>query len=475
MIMYVGFFLILWNVVFVVCQSPNHYVASVVEYSPIMSFDPQTQQSAQQIMLTNLDQYDSFMQEAKRRGTQIIVFPEDGLYGAYFPTRDWAYPYLEQLPTSGFPLAICNVSAFADRPVLGRAACLALAHQMYLVLSMGDLQPCSRSSADPGCPADGRYQYNTAVAFDPLGRLVAAYHKTNLYYEPEWNPGSGQPVTFATSFGVTFGLMICFDIMNTRPQAALLADTAVTDFILPSWWVNINPQITSTQQQQAWARTFRRTLLAAGTGRGAYNSGSGIYDYQGTVLSTFYNPTSHFLSRMLTSKVPIQPVAPFVQPPAPNALPSSPALTMVQPLGPGFPGGTVQLQAQAGPLKCSATVNVAYQPPDEMYALVAQYGLYNSLFNATVCAFNRCTSPTDCTSYTVDGIATFRSLEVSSNIDASTYFAIYPMFDTDKAQLFENAVYQSSNYSTSDRGLSLAVDFEQVPRPILNFALFGIF
>jgi predicted amidohydrolase len=31
------------------------------------------------------------------------------------------------------------------------------------------------------CGSDGRYQFNTQVAFDAKGRLVAKYHKAHLF------------------------------------------------------------------------------------------------------------------------------------------------------------------------------------------------------------------------------------------------------------------------------------------------------
>lgn len=39
-----------------------------------------------------------------------------------------------------------------------------------------------------------------------------ADHKTHLFYEPQYNPGPGEPVTFRTDFGVTFGMLVCFDL-----------------------------------------------------------------------------------------------------------------------------------------------------------------------------------------------------------------------------------------------------------------------
>lgn len=56
-----------------------------------------------------------------------------------------------------------------------RLSCMARSNSIYVVANIGDKKPCN--SSDPGCPRDGRYQYNTNVVFDSEGKLVARYHK----------------------------------------------------------------------------------------------------------------------------------------------------------------------------------------------------------------------------------------------------------------------------------------------------------
>lgn len=111
---------------------------------------------------------------------------------------------------------------------------------------MGDTIACSndtpRSDSLTPCPPDGRFQYNTDVVFSEDGtvslgdlnrysfywalngsiyynEILAKYHKTHLYFEPAFDaPAQPDPQHFTTSFGVTFGIMICFDIMFPYPQ-----------------------------------------------------------------------------------------------------------------------------------------------------------------------------------------------------------------------------------------------------------------
>lgn len=67
---------------------------------------------------------------------------------------------------------------FGYTPVQERLSCLAKNNSIYVVANMGDKKPCNTS--DPQCPPDGRFQYNTDVVFDSLGKLVARYHKVIL-------------------------------------------------------------------------------------------------------------------------------------------------------------------------------------------------------------------------------------------------------------------------------------------------------
>ena len=83
---------------------------------------------------------------------------------------------------------------------------------------MGDVEYCNKTS-DPHCPDDGRYQFNTDVAFTD-GTLPARYRKVHLFgFEKTYFNTVRQPevVTFITSFGVTFGVFTCFDLLFYDP------------------------------------------------------------------------------------------------------------------------------------------------------------------------------------------------------------------------------------------------------------------
>jgi predicted amidohydrolase len=111
--------------------------------------------------------------------------------------------------------------------------------------------------------------------------LVAKYHKTHLFQEPEWNAAPIGDVenlaTFTTTFGVTFGVYICFDMLFYWP-AERLVQLGVRDFAVPQWWVNQDTLQTATQAQQAWSRVNAVNLLAADSGLSLNYSGKFIID-----------------------------------------------------------------------------------------------------------------------------------------------------------------------------------------------------
>lgn len=78
------------------------YRAAVVEFMPAVATTYHaTRAQALNIMHQNADSYEVFVAKAKKSGVDIIVFPEYGLYGPNFPTRDSAFPYLESIPNGG--------------------------------------------------------------------------------------------------------------------------------------------------------------------------------------------------------------------------------------------------------------------------------------------------------------------------------------------------------------------------------------
>ncbi|XP_009989181.1 PREDICTED: pantetheinase-like [Tauraco erythrolophus] len=199
----------------------DSYVAAVYEHNVVLSEDtevPVSPAEALMLMEKNMAILEVAVKEAARQGAHIIVTPEDGIYGWVF-TRETIYPYLEDIPDPRVDWIPCaDPGRFAPSPVLERLSCLARNNSIYVVANMGDKKPCN--SSDPGCPSDGRYQYNTNVVFDSEGKLVARYHKicTLLKCKSTDLSTCGQPVETAQTKFEMFSLSGTFGTNYVFPE-----------------------------------------------------------------------------------------------------------------------------------------------------------------------------------------------------------------------------------------------------------------
>jgi predicted amidohydrolase len=493
-----------------------------------MTFHQVDRAAALQIMMSNVDAYERRIQEARLSGAQIIVFPEDGLYGAYFPSREFVRPYLEVLPSQIGTRACGSDFWRQTSPVFERLSCLAELYRMIVVVTIGELQPCRHgdnvqsksndahqcsndgdnvqsnandarqcSNGDDNdgstreCPNDGAFQFNAQIAIDESGALLAKYHKSNLFYEPEWDASltPNVPVTFDASFGVRFGMLICFDILRPAPQLALLADASVTDLLLSSWWVNNAPEITGTQMHQAWSNQHGRNLLAASVGTNFYNSGSGLYTPL-SVLRTVYNPTFEPHSRLLVAAVPMLAGAPARVLGAGDHASASvvsgnaqrqkyigvpheqPYYDMQRFVASRGAHGTLEVNA-GNQTRCRLTYSVSSSAGNESFALVAQNGLYNGVFNASVCSLNRCAVDDNCSVWTLRSSTTFASfrLEAVSIDNRYTLLATLPMIDRRNAQLIGDKRYRRAIANGSNALIEIVDPLEN----LLSASLFNVF
>ncbi|KAL8186533.1 UNVERIFIED_CONTAM: Pantetheinase [Gekko kuhli] len=264
----------------------DKYIAAVYEHPVILpeaTQKPVSSEDALKLMNKNMDILEEAIKRAAAQGAHIIVTPEDGIYGFFF-TRETLYPYLEDIPdpqeVNWIP---CNDSQrFGPAPVQERLSCLARDNAIYVVANIGDKKPCNLT--DPKCPNDGRYQYNTNVVFDSDGKLVARYHKFNLFMsEAQFDfPKEPELVTFNTSFG-KFGVFTCFDILFHDPAVTLVSKLKVDTIIFPTAWMNVLPHLTAIEFHSAWAMGMQVNLLSSNTHKTGINmTGSGIYAPDGS-------------------------------------------------------------------------------------------------------------------------------------------------------------------------------------------------
>ncbi|OCT56440.1 hypothetical protein XELAEV_18000104mg [Xenopus laevis] len=269
----------------------DKFIAATYEHAVILpenSSIPVTAEKALELMNRNIDILEKAITSAARQGAHIIVTPEDGIYGWIF-TRETIYPYLEDIPDPEVNWVPCSdPERFGRAPVQTRLSCIAKNNSIYVVANIGDKKPCNVSTV--GCPEDGHYHYNTAVVFDSDGKLVARYHKYNLFLgEIQFNvPPEPEMVTFETPFG-KFGIFICFDILFYKPAAALVVDHQVDSILFPTAWMNVLPHLTAIEFHSAWAMGMGVNLLSSNTHNTSMRmTGSGIFSPE-TLGPYYYN------------------------------------------------------------------------------------------------------------------------------------------------------------------------------------------
>ncbi|XP_060078404.1 pantetheinase-like [Ylistrum balloti] len=254
-------------------------------------------------MMKNLNIYRDHVETASRQGVDIIVFPEDGIYGMGF-TRKALSSYLEYIPDPKNESwsACAEPNRYPNTEVQHFLSCLAKNNSMFIVANFGDKQPCSQDTY-PSCPIDGHFQFNTDVVYNPLGTLIAKYHKENLFFEYQFDfPPVTEVVTFDTPFGL-FGIFTCFDIIFHDPAIDLI-NRGVRNIVFPTAWMDALPLLGAVQFHSAFARGMGLNFLAANINWPLMRfHGSGIYTPDG-VLTYYYNDR-HARGQLLISDVPI--------------------------------------------------------------------------------------------------------------------------------------------------------------------------
>jgi predicted amidohydrolase len=217
----------------------------------------------------NLEQLRDLATTAASRGAKLVVFPE---YSSYF-TADLGGHSVAAAETLGGPF-VAGLEAIAK--VL----------DIHIVAGMLEL-----SNED-----DDRF-FNTLVALDPHGALVAKYRKLHLYdafghTESDWVlPGPiEEPEVFALG-DLRVGLQTCYDIRFPEVTRRLV-DAGADVVVLPSEWVR------GPLKEQHWrtlvtARAIENTVYFAAADHappiGAGNSM--IVDPMGVELATIGEET----------------------------------------------------------------------------------------------------------------------------------------------------------------------------------------
>ncbi|XP_060664994.1 vanin-like protein 2 [Drosophila nasuta] len=250
-------------------STTDFYTAGVVEFRNAAS------------VADNLAGYLEIIASPNASATDIIVFPEATL--GNFNSYDFVpSPQQQVTPCLDDPEA----QYYAD--YLVAISCAARNVSKYVAINVPEHELCTDVPEDTRpCASNGFNIYNTNVVFDRNGTVISRYRKVHLYGEPRNTTFVPESITFETDFGVTFGHMICFDIMFFTPGGEIILEQGVRDFIFPTMWFSQLPFLTAVQTQLAWAYANDANLLAAGASHPENGStGSGIYNgRKGTISS----------------------------------------------------------------------------------------------------------------------------------------------------------------------------------------------
>ena len=282
----------IWSLMPSVAAAPAMYSAVAVQYTPVGDYATPPWQS----LSSNIDRLGPILDQAHKFGAMVAVVPE-GALGMFTAedvnTRDAMLPYCTQVGEVGSspceemgPAGPGNSTLYQ----LWRASCLARESELTLVINLCETRACYANESSI-CPSDGRWQWNTELAFSPMGTLQMKYHKAHLFGgSGVFDQATPVPTTFETGGGFLFGSFICFDLMFAHPALDLVA-AGIKDVVFSSWWVNAAPSFDAVMAQQAWSRVNKVNLIAANTGSNPANAGGGIYA-SGEPMNTFFNSTA---------------------------------------------------------------------------------------------------------------------------------------------------------------------------------------
>ncbi|XP_015515434.2 vanin-like protein 1 [Neodiprion lecontei] len=278
------------------------YIGAVAEYYPVTNGTNGTT-----IATANANNYVTIIKTAWGYNADILVFPEDSLTTGmtYSDTNRTLYPsFGSVVPDAGLDIPCDNASTVVIE-ALKLISCAAKQYSIYVVVNVIEKENCtSTGTTSRPCPSDGYFFYNTNVVFNRTGGIVSRYRKFNLFAEPGINvTSSPENVTFTTDFNVTFGLIICNDILYKTPALSLVDDHNVTDIIFPARWFSELPYLTSIQTQSAWSYANNVNLLASGYNNPTTsNGGSGIHAGTSGKLVTLLSESAK--NALLVARVP---------------------------------------------------------------------------------------------------------------------------------------------------------------------------
>ncbi|XP_012288593.1 vanin-like protein 2 [Orussus abietinus] len=260
----------------------SHYTGAVVEYYPVRGQFKETD-SGTRIANENAKNFETILKKATEYAVDIIVFPENSLLAGFvfsFTNRSHYPEFSSFLPDPKDSVTPCENSTSNVMEAVKTISCAAKRYSIYVVMNIPEKQNCTGIE---NCPYDGYFFYNTNIAFNRQGAIVARYRKYDLYAEPGFDrPPKPEISTFLTDFNVTFGQLSCLDILFQDPALRLVRDLKVTNVLVPTHRYTELPFLATIPTQLAWSYVNDVNLLSAGYNlpvslRPSGSGGSGIY------------------------------------------------------------------------------------------------------------------------------------------------------------------------------------------------------
>jgi len=192
------------------------------------SGDRTSDEKAEAILKRNFDRCAQMVRRAARAGAKVIVTPEYIDTGVALMPSECAHvcTTVPQPPTTK-PLFDPSFEGQGLNDNLIGYSRLAKETGAYLVANVFEHYT--------SIFGEERY-FNTAVAFDPEGRLVAAYRKINLYLWEYRNLWRGYETSYFDTPWGRFGMLLCFDALFPTTWGDLSITKECDFFTLQSYW-----------------------------------------------------------------------------------------------------------------------------------------------------------------------------------------------------------------------------------------------
>lgn len=247
----------------------KYYIGAVAEHEIYINCNETLKYNVEK----NLYYYNLLIQISKKNLANIVVFPEFGLTPCLENDRICLSNVAEKIPAPNNIIPCNNYEMYLSMPILYQISCIAKENNIEVLINLIDYVDCD-ITLDSSCPSDNHYLYNTDVVFDNNGELKAKYHKSHEW--PGLMPAYNEPitpdyVTYTSTFGVTFGIFTCFDILHENPPNEYIKN-GINHILYPVKQGIIGEESIIT----GWSKMHNATILSSNLATSIVHDCSGI-------------------------------------------------------------------------------------------------------------------------------------------------------------------------------------------------------